>query len=493
MKTARSWLLVCGLAVLFFVLLVRWQPEHQPGSGKRPLLLYCAAGLRPPVESTAQAYESIYGVPIQIQYGGSGTLLSNLRVAGHGDLFLAGDDSYIRAAQTNGLVEETIPLGRMTPVIAVRRGNPEAVHSVEDLLRVDVALANPDAAAIGRLGRELLRQAGLWDALRERARVFKPTVMEIANDIRLGIVDAGIIWDATASQYPDLEPVRTAVLSAGKQIVTIGVLQFSQQAPAALRFARYLGAPERGLKEFARFGYQPVDGDSWAERPEVVLFSGAVNRPAIEETIHRFEQREGVHVTRVYNGCGVLLSQIKAGLHPDAYLAADISFLSPVQRLFSDPHEISETDLVLLVARDNPLAIRNVADLARPGLRVGIANPEQSALGLLTERLFKETGLRECVRQSIKVQAPTADLLVSQMRTRLLDVVIVYAADVAPVRESLTVLPIRHSAAKAIQPYAISRNSKHRLLMERLRAAICSMESRRRYEALGFRWRADAR
>ena len=35
-------------------------------------------------------------------------------------------------------------------------------------------------------------------------------------------------------------------------------------------------------------------------------------RPAIEETIKDFEQREGAQVTTIYNGCGILVAQIKA-------------------------------------------------------------------------------------------------------------------------------------------------------------------------------------
>ena len=32
-------------------------------------------------------------------------------------------------------------------------------------------------------------------------------------------------------------------------------------------------------------------------------------RPAIEETVTEFEKREGVRVSRVYNGCGILATQ----------------------------------------------------------------------------------------------------------------------------------------------------------------------------------------
>ena len=50
------------------------------------LLFYCAAGMKAPVEAAAKQYEAEYGIAIQLQYGGSGTLLSSLEVSGVGDL-----------------------------------------------------------------------------------------------------------------------------------------------------------------------------------------------------------------------------------------------------------------------------------------------------------------------------------------------------------------------------------------------------------------------
>src|SRR5256885_9955496 len=53
--------------------------------------------------------------------------------------------------------------------------------------------------------------------------------------------------------------------------------------------------------------------------PYTTLFRSML-RPAIEETIQDFERREGVSVTRVYNGCGILVAAMRAGDRPDAYL-----------------------------------------------------------------------------------------------------------------------------------------------------------------------------
>ena len=47
--------------------------------GARPegeLVVFCAAGIKPPAEAAAKDYEKEYGIPVQLQYGGSGTLLS---------------------------------------------------------------------------------------------------------------------------------------------------------------------------------------------------------------------------------------------------------------------------------------------------------------------------------------------------------------------------------------------------------------------------------
>ena len=389
------------------------------------------------------------------------------------------------------LLREIIPLSRLVPVIAVRQGNPKNVQTIADLLRVEVALTNPDAAAIGKITRERLTKSGEWAALEKHTRVFKPTVNDVANDIKLGTVDAGIIWNATVSQYPELELVRVADLASVDQQVAIGLLEFSEQPTAALRFARYLGARDRGLKEFASYGYEPVEGDVWAETPEVVLFSGGVNRMAIDETIEHFEKREGARVTRVYNGCGLLVSQMKSGQRPDAYFACDTSFMYEVTNLFSDPVIISATELVLLLPKGNPKSIRTLADLAGTGLRIGVANEAQSALGALTARLLKAQGLLERVMANVRVQTPTADLLVNQMRTGSLDAVVVYAANTSQVREVFTMVPLSGLGATAIQPFAIGKNSEHRFLMERLLATLREADSRKKFEATGFQWRAE--
>ena len=473
--------------VLFLILNSR---DNSNPSLVSPILLYCAAGIKPPVEMAARNYESEYNYRVDIQYGGSGTLLSNLKVARTGDLYIAADESYIEIARQQNLVEEAIPLAVMMPVIAVPKGNPKGIHSIQSLIDNNhkIALGNPDAASIGKISKKLLTNSGDWPAIKEHAIVFYPTVPEIANSIKLGAVDAGIVWDATVNQYPELDLVRVPELELGSQKATIGVLKTAKDPATALRFARYLAARDRGLIQFDNHGYMPVSGDLWMEKPEILFFSGGVNRPAVEQTIQKFEAREGVKVTRVYNGCGILVSQIRAGEKPDAYFACDVSFMTQVKSQFDNSTDISATDIVILTKKNNPKQILNLRDLAQSGLRLGVANADQSALGDLTRRMLQSEGVYDDIMKNVRVETPTADLLVNQLLVGPLDAVIVYEANCANVLDELELIRLNSSSAKAIQPIAVGRRSDHKHLASRLLKAIQSPQSQTTFESIGFRW-----
>ena len=492
-------LLFAGLAsVVVFVALVAWLawPDGGggPGSTGKRLTLYCAAGLKPPVEEVAAEYGKRYGVTVEIQYGGSGTLLSNLTLVREGDLYLAADESFLTEARARGLVAEVLAVAVMRPVIAVAKGNPKGVRGAQDLGRadVDVGFANPEAAAIGRVSREVLGQMGLWDALEAKAVVLKPTVNELANDLKLGAIDAAVIWDATAAQYDELEAVRVGAFDAAPRHVTVGIVTASEVPTEALRFARFLTARDEGALRFAAHGYEPATGDTWAEYPELTLFSGAMLNAGVDATITEFEAREGVRINRVYNGCGILVSLMRAGEQPDAYFSCDQSFMDLVADRYLEQTTVTANRMVLLVQKGNPKGIATLADLCRDGLKVGLAHPEKSALGALTVRLLEHEGLHErfVATGNLVVDSPTADYLVTQISAGGLDAVIVYRSNAAHALDRLDLIELPGEAALATQPYAVAQATSHPRLMERLLDAILRAESRTRFEELGFQWRA---
>jgi molybdate transport system substrate-binding protein len=476
--------------------LLAWNIDSPGDAATEPLVIYCAAGIKAPVATVAQEYQQSAGVPIQLQYGGSQTLLANMQLSGGGDLYLPADDSYIQLAREKGLLAEVLALASQVPVLGVPKGNPKQLRSLEDLLKGDVKLAqaNPDAAAIGKRTREVLQQTGQWEVLKRRTTVFKPTVTDVASDIKLGTVDAGIIWDSTVGQFPELDMVHVPQFDGCSSDISIAVLRASRQPTAALRFARYLAARDKGLPEFGRYGFKSVLGDRWEDTPELHLLAGAMLRPAIEETITAFEKREGIRVIRVYNGCGILVAQMKAGERPDAYFACDQSFLSQVHDLFVDAQDVSSNRLVILVHKGNPHGIRSLHDLGKPGLKVGIGHEKQCALGVLTQQTFREGGLQRMVMKNVAVQSPTGDFLVNQLRAGSLDAVVAYLSNATGAADELDAIKIEGiPCAVAVQPIAAGKETKYPNLTARLLDALRSETSRQRFEANGFQWQAAAK
>jgi molybdate transport system substrate-binding protein len=176
------------------------------GAASSVLNVYCAAGIRPPMERIKDAFEKQHpGVEVRMEYDGSGKLLGRLVTAKapeyRPDVFVAGDALYGEKARERGLVDRIETLATFRPVIAVPKSNPKSIRSLSDLARegVAVALGDSRSTAVGKATDALLEKADL-EAVRRNSRVGGSTVQELGNAVLLGHADAAIVWDATTRQ-----------------------------------------------------------------------------------------------------------------------------------------------------------------------------------------------------------------------------------------------------------------------------------------------------
>ena len=129
-----------------------------------------------------------------------------------------------------------------------------------------VGIANPDTAAIGKVVRSHLSQIGEWDALARHLAAQFSSVTDSANAAQIGSIDAAIVWDSVAANYPDLSVVLVPELHGAIGRVELAVLASSPDPGEAIKFARYIAASDRGLVQFRRFGFTDVEmGKPWGE------------------------------------------------------------------------------------------------------------------------------------------------------------------------------------------------------------------------------------
>jgi molybdenum ABC transporter molybdate-binding protein len=526
---SNPWLVTATSAALVALLvwLLVWDPwAGQAITAAAPLRMYCAANVTGPMQQIVHDFRQEYGVEVQPTFDGSGKLLATIAVTrGQGDLFLAADTTTMEKAKKDGWIAETIPVAVLTPVLAVRPEVRKALQAegrdlkgVGDLMRGDlkVVLANPDLASIGLVTREVLESRGQWQELERAmrdpaARVSTVgTVLEVAGAIQHGHRTIGIVWDAVADQF-GFDKVPLPEFSDRVEHMWIGVLKGSRQPTAALQFARYVTARDRGGVALKKVGYHTMPlADVWQERPEILLSAGAMLMPAIHDVIEQFQKREGAHITVTQAGCGILVSQMQtikaAGTDdkfPDAYFACDTSFMHQVQKWFGPPINIARNELVLIRRQGDARTrdVKGLEALARTDLRVGLCDPDKSALGFLVDRLLVELGLHDQVYangwKAHIVHVDAAHLLVTQMRAGSLDLAVVYRSNARATPEALQkeieIVELHLPQAVATQPFAIAQSSKHYYLTLRLRDALTSAASAREFERLGFQWQGGSK
>jgi molybdate transport system substrate-binding protein len=291
------------------------------------------------------------------------------------------------------------------------------------------------------------------------------------------------------------KPSSSPELSGHAEKASAAVLKSTASTADALKFARYLSAPEKGGALFTKHGFQAAGGDKWAVKPEVILYSGGVNRLAIEGLLKKFAAREGISVTTTFNGCGILCAAMKTmgdttnPKYPDVYYACDICFVPPVAEAIPRGRAAHRGGDRHRRAEGQSERHHTLADLAREGLKVGLCNAEQSTLGYLTQAMLKSMNLYDSVSKNASAQSPTGDLLVNQLRTGSLDAAVVYLNNIMPQIEHFDAVKLPADKAKAIQPFAVRKDSPYSAIGHRMLDYLKANKGS--FEKAGFVWRGD--
>ena len=71
------------------------------------ILVFAGAGLKAPLDEIGQAFTRKYAIAVQYNYGGAGTLVSQMNLTRKGDVFMPGSTVEFQTAKDQGLVNES--------------------------------------------------------------------------------------------------------------------------------------------------------------------------------------------------------------------------------------------------------------------------------------------------------------------------------------------------------------------------------------------------
>ncbi|WP_297055124.1 molybdate ABC transporter substrate-binding protein [Thermosulfurimonas sp.] len=248
---------ILGILLLFWVGLT-----GVSRAGER-LLIFAGAASRPPTEEAARAFERKTGVRVDLVFGGSGYVLSQMILSRKGDLYFPGSSDYMELAKRKKAVfpETERIVAYLVPAIIVKKGNPKGIHSLRDLLKpgIRVAIANPEGVCVGVYAVEILERAlrpAEKAAFRQKLTNYTGSCAQTAAAVSLGAVDAVIGWRIFAYWDPkhlEAIPLRPEeVVRVG--YMPIAVARFTRNRPLAEAFIRFITSPE-GKDIFRRYHY----------------------------------------------------------------------------------------------------------------------------------------------------------------------------------------------------------------------------------------------
>ena len=244
---------------LFFIMLA----ASNAHSSSNEILIFAGAASKPATEEVIRVFEEKTGVTVRILFGGSGFVLSQMKLAKRGDLYFPGSSDFMEIAKKGNLVfpdSERIVV-YLIPAINVQRGNPKGIHSLQDLTRngIRLAIANPETVCVGTYAVEIIEK----NLTSTEKKNFKRNLVnytesceKTANVISLKAVDAVMGW--RVFQYWDPERIETVYLKP-EEIVRIGyipiaVSRFTKNRKVAEEFIDFLLSSE-GKTIFKKYQY----------------------------------------------------------------------------------------------------------------------------------------------------------------------------------------------------------------------------------------------
>jgi molybdate transport system substrate-binding protein len=470
-------------------------------SQSNEIVVLCGGSFQPPMEKVAKLFEEQTGIHVVLVPGQSEDHLPKIKEHALGDVFVS-HDPYVQYTEEAGALQGYVTVGYLMPALVVKKGSRLGIKSIEDLARakptIRVALMNPEYATCGKMTVALLEKKGIKDAVLKNVgnAVFREH-SAIATQIKLNHCDAGIMWNGMAHNWlSDIEIVPTPDEYDEEIRVAVMGLSYSKKKDLVEKFLDF--CQTRGKKVFSEFGYtksaqpeaegadpEPDDAAGEGEKIEatgpLLLFCGAGIRPPVAEVAELFEQEHDVTVQCDYAGSEVLLSRIKL-TQGDLFMPGDMHYVDVAEQegLITSKRTVCYFVPVILVQKGNPRNIRSLRDLLRPGIEIGLGDPEACAIGRVTaEILAKNKISAEDIDRSVKARSLTVHELGNYIKLKSLDAVIVWDAVAAYYPDSAEAVPIpREQNVTATVAVAVLKSSEQPELAAKLAGFFASRRSK---------------
>jgi molybdate transport system substrate-binding protein len=254
----------CFVSVLLLYLLVCGMgdnPKKSNGDFKgKELELFIGSASKPAAEDAAKEFEKLTGAKLLLHFGGSGKMLSDMKLSNRGDIYFPGSSDYMELAKREKLVipETEKIVVYLIPAINVPKGNPKGIKTLDDLAKpgVRIGIARPDTVCVGLYAVEVLEYNNLSEKVKPNIVTYVESCEKTAQIVGLSTVDAVIGWSVFCYWNP--EKIETVLLDP-EQVPRVGYIPiarsvYSKEKKLSDKFIEYVTGKE-GKSMFEKWNY----------------------------------------------------------------------------------------------------------------------------------------------------------------------------------------------------------------------------------------------
>jgi len=244
------------------ILLILSLIQNAQSSSNR-LLIFAGAASKPATEEVIKIFQEETSIHVDVIFGGSGFVLSQMKLTKKGDLYFPGSSDFMEIAKKDGFVfpETEKIIVYLVPAINVQKGNPKAIHSLKDLTKdgIRVAIANPEMVCVGNYAVEIIEK-NLTPIEKEKFKKnlvnYTESCEKTAIAISLKAVDAVLGW--RVFHYWDPKRIETIYLKPEEisriGYIPIAISKFTQDKILAQKFIDFL-LSSQGKSIFRKYHY----------------------------------------------------------------------------------------------------------------------------------------------------------------------------------------------------------------------------------------------
>jgi len=216
--------------------------------------VFAAASLREAFEAAAPAFEKQTGMKTTYSFGGSDTLVTQLKQGAPADVFVSANEAQMKVASDAGLLAGPArTVARNHLVLIVPKENPAKIAALADLAKpgVKLVLAAPTVpagayarAAFHKLGGTPGYPADFGGAVERNVVSNEVDVKAVATKIALGEGDAGVVYATDVTPIAaTVTATRFPAAAAPEAIYPIAPLKGAPNAAGARAFVTFILSP----------------------------------------------------------------------------------------------------------------------------------------------------------------------------------------------------------------------------------------------------------